>query len=283
MKTNYDENIFIARKDDIYTSEPIDDSYRKENPNENYINIFSYENLTVEYDFQSGKAALYIQRSEQEYELLYESSIVDDIENSSFYSKDNAYILINYNHKTGDIEKLDCIPKTSFIQYAKKFSKNFKSDFINSINEFISTLYIAKHSTNLIYNNNNYNYSKDNSNQKLFKEYRKLFVQYNSAKTLIPVSSILDEVITNIHKYISTGKLDIEKIKKNFLELQNFKDVCNNSISLIGSFINNPNSTDLRSLCDGLEKNLHNIDNLIDLYLEDELILQDKEYKNDCK
>lgn len=280
MKTNYDENIFIANKDDIYNSESVEDSYKKANPDEHYIDVFSYENLAIEYDFKSGQSTLYLQKSDKEYEILYESSNADDIENSYFYSKDNAYILTNFNNKTGNIERLDCISKTAFIQSINEFSRDFHNGFINSINKIIATSHISKYFTTLIINNK---YCENIYNKNLFKEYRKLFVKYKSAATLIPVSNILDEVISNIYQYISTGNLDSEKLNKNFLELQNFKDVCKNSISLLSSFISNPKSTNLRNLCGSLEKNLHNIDNLINLYLEDELNLQSKENENDSK
>lgn len=280
MKPNYNENIFIANKDDIYNSELVDDSYRKANPDENYVDIFNYANVTIEYDFKSGKSALYLQKSKKEYEILYESSIVDGIENSSFYSRDNAYILTNYNHNTGDIERLECINKTDFIQYLNKALKDFHSGFMNSINKIIALSHLLKNSTTfLIINNKHYEKLYNN----LYKEYRKLFVKYRSATTLIPAYSILYEIISTIHKYISTGNLDTEKLNKNFLELQSFKDVCNSSISLISSFIHNPHSIDLRNLCDALGKNLNNVNNLINLYLEDELNLQNKENENDCK
>ena len=65
--------------------------------------------------------------------------------------------------------------------------------------------------------------------------------------------------------------------------MQNFKDVCPSSISLISSFIKNPTTTDLHQLCDSLEKNLINIDNLISLYLEDELSFKSEVERNDSK
>lgn len=279
MKQKYNKDILMTDKDSIYKGQ-IDDVYKKNHPEEEYIDVFSYENLTLEYDFESKRSTLYLQINEDKYELLYETSIKNNIENSSFYSKNNVYILTDYNHETGKIGKLDCIRKTSFIKSINDFSKDFHNRFFNSANELISGFNILKQSNTLI---NNDHYNENNNNKNLFKEYRTLFVKYKSATILIPVSNILDEIISKIHEFIATGKLDNELINKRFLELQNFKEFCSNSISLLSSFVDNPNSTDLRNLCDGLEKNSRNIDNLMHLYLEDELNMQDKENNDDCK
>lgn len=279
MKSNYDENIFNANKDKIYNGE-VDNSYRTMTPDEEYIDIFGYENLALEYNFKTGQTALYLQKSESNYEILYESHTINGIESASFYSEDTVYMLTGYNHNTGDISNLNCVPKKDFIKSANRFNPNSNRKIVNSIKTFGLTTSILMHTTNLIVDNT---HIKSETNKKYFKEYRKLFVKYCSATALIPISNILEETISNLNEFIATRKLDISKFKKICSELENFKEVCGSSISLLSSFINNPYTTDLRNLSDSLSKNLHNVDNLINLYLEDELILQDKEKNNDSK
>ncbi len=279
MKSNNIEDVLTTTKDEIY-SEQVDDSYRITHPDEDYIDIFSYENLTLEYSFKSGQAALYLQKADNQYEMLYESSTINGIENSSFYSKDSVYLLTNYDHNTSSIGHLDYLPKTTFVQATKKVPENSEKKIRNSIKNFTLSTYLAIHSIPLIDNDT---YNKESSNESLLKEYRKLFVKYESAKTLLPVSNILGTVLSDVHEYIATGKYDEEKFNKSYIELQSFKDFCGSSISLLYSFIKDPHNTDLRFLSDNIEKKIKNIDNLFAIYFEDELNLQNKEKNNDCK
>ena len=53
--------------------------------------------------------------------------------------------------------------------------------------------------------------------------------------------------------------------------MQNFQELCYDSISKIAPFIDNPSSIDLRNLSENLQKNLNNISHLLDNYLEEEL------------
>lgn len=280
MKMNYDENLFTTSADKIYNGQ-VTDTCRSEDPDVDYIDIFNYENLVLECNFSSGKYVLYLQKSDTEYEILYECSNINGIENSSFYSKNNVFILTDYNHNTSDIRKLDCIPKKNFIEAIKRYSTNSNNKIFNYLNDIRLANYSLIHSIPLI-SEGKY-ISEYSTNVHLFQEYRKLFVKYRSAITLIPISNILDEIISSLHEYIATGKFDIEKFNKSYLELQNYSEICSNSISLLYSFIQNPRSTNLQNLCDDIGKNLKNVENLIDLYLEEELNMIDKENSNDCK
>ena len=75
----------------------------------------------------------------------------------------------------------------------------------------------------------------------------------------------------------------ILRFDKNMIELQNFKDVCPKSTSTLNSFLKDPVQTDLHQVCDILEKNLNNIDKLIQIYLENELNIQKEGEKYDSK
>lgn len=265
------EDPLVFSKESIYGNDLISESQKYESPDENFIDIFEYENLSMEYSFKTGETALYIKNSNHQYELLYETTIRDGIQESSFYSRDSVYVLTNYNHNTGIIGGLDYIPKNIFINFMNTFGKEYKNTFSKKISELLSIPYMAKHFVKMISDNNYYNTS---SNQYIFDNYRKIFVKYTLVTVLIPVSNILEDFIADVHNYIATGKFDNSIFERRLFELQNFKDCCPNSISIVSSFIKNPKNTDLHQLCDSLVKNLNNIDNLINLYLEDELSFQ---------
>ena len=199
MKNNNVKDVLTVTKDEIYHGK-VDDNYIIDHTDEDYIDIYNYENLTLEYSYKSGTAGLYLQKSDEQYELLYESSTIDGIENSSFFSKDSVYLLSNYNSNTSSIETLTYLPKTAFIQATKKVPENCKKRISNSIKNFTLSTYLAMRSTLLVHNDN---YIKKSNNESLLKEYRKLFVKYELGKTLIPVSNILETVLTDIHEYIS--------------------------------------------------------------------------------
>lgn len=280
MEPHHIKDVFATTKDEIYNNVQVDDSYRITHPDEDYIDIFSYENLTLEYSFKTGQAVLYLQKSDEQYEILYESSTINGIENSAFYSKNSVYLLSNYNHNTSSIEHLTYLPKTAFVKATKKVPENCEKGISNSIKNFALSTYLAVHSTPLIDNDT---YIEEFSNESLLAEYRTLFVKYESAKKLIPVSNILETVVADIHEYIATGKYNEEKFNKSYSELQSFKDFCGSSISLLSSFIKEPYKTDLRTLCDNITKKIKNIDNLFSIYFENELNLQNEEKNNDCK
>ena len=274
------KNPLAFSKKEVYGDDLIDSSQIHENNNEDFIDIFEYENISMEYSFKTGETALYLKNSDYQYELLYDSDITNGVQNCSLYSKDSVYILSNYNHNNGCIGSLDYIPKNIFIKFMNTFGKEHKNVFSRKISDLLSIPYMAKHFVRLISDNDYYNNS---SNQHLFDNYRKIFIKYTSATILIPVYNILDNFISDVHNYIVTRKFDSSIFKRRLLELQNFKDVCPSSISLISSFIKNPTTTDLHQLCDSLEKNLINIDNLISLYLEDELSFKSEGERNDSK
>ncbi len=67
------------------------------------------------------------------------------------------------------------------------------------------------------------------------------------------------------------GKFNKDYILKEYVDLQNFQDLCYDSITRLAPFVNSPSNVDLRYLIENLQKNLNNISNLLDMYLENEL------------
>ena len=172
------KNPLAFSKKEVYGDDLIDSSHIHENNNENFIDIFEYENISMEYSFKTGQTALYLKNSDYQYELLYESVINNGIQTCSLYSKDSVYILTNYNHNTGTIYSLDYIPKDIFIKFINKFDKEHKNVFLKKASDWLAVPYMLKYFTRLINDNDYYNNS---SNQYLFDNYRKIFIKYTSA------------------------------------------------------------------------------------------------------
>lgn len=245
-----------------------------------FIDVFNYENLAMEYDFQTGSTSLYLQKNEDEYELLYETVIENGIENTSFYSKDSVYILTNYDHNTKNILSLDYWKKSDFIKFINKFENDPANKFDKLISSFSYIPFMLKYSKRMIEDSHYYDTIIEPS---IFNNYKKLFIKYTASTKLIPAYCILDSIITKMHNYISTQKFDRYIFEKNLSELENFKDVCPNSTSTLKSFLKNPTQTDLHKVCDLLEKNLNNIYKLINIYLEEELSIAEKGEKYDSE
>lgn len=278
MKSN--NNILLVTEDEFSEDEDLSSASSEtlDNSDYDYWDVFTYENLRQEYNFQTGETSLYIRNPDNSYELLYENSINNGLESATFYSKNSAFMLEGYNPDTHDIESLIHLPKDDFIRFANKKDKSDRIPLLSKVFDIFSPFFIGTSYTTLIKNGV---YNK--SDNKLLKEYRSLFIKYKCSTAYIPVTNILDDLITNIHLYIASGKIDMNFIQQRYLELQNFKKICSSSYSLLSSFITNPKSTNLRKLCDKLEKNSNNIDNLLDLYLEDELNIKARGENDDCK
>lgn len=278
MKSN--NNFLLTTEDELLGNESFTDSERNSDSNYEYIDVFYYENLCQEYNFRTGETSLYIKHSDNKYELLYESSIENGLESASFYSKNSAFILEGYNPDSQDIASLAYFTKKDFIKFMNTKIKSEKFPILDKALDLLTPFFISKSYTSLVRDGV---HNTSTSNNELLKEYRELFIKYKCTSAYIPVINILEKLIDYIHTYIASGELDMKSVKLRYSELQNFQKLCPNSYSLISSFINNPESTDLRLLCDSLKKSSTNVENLINLYFKDELNIQTRGENDDCK
>ena len=283
MKENFNyNNPLILSKNDIYgDSLDLDKSTNIDNNEDvQFIDVFDYENIAMEYDFKTGSLALYLQKGENEYELLYDTTIENGRKTSFFYSKDSVYTLINYDQNTENIRTLDYWKKKDFITFLKKFGNepNNRLEMLTSSFSYIP--FMITHSKRIIEDNKRYYVSTE---PELFNNYKKLFIKYSASAQLIPAFCILESLIGDIHNYIATKKFKKVVFEKRLSELQNFKDVCPSSTSALNSFLENPVQTNLYQICVLFEKNLNNIKNLISIYLEEELNIQKEGEKYDSK
>lgn len=281
-KNTKPQNPLEFSEKDIYGDSIIspESSNTDDNENADLIDVFDYENLVLEYNFKTGSSSLYLQTDENHYELLYETVIENGIENSTLYSKDSAYILTGYDQNTGNIFSLDYLSKSNFINLVSKYGEEPPTKLGKIISTYSCINFMYKNSKRLISENVYYDNFYD---PYIFDNYKKLFIKYTSSTKLIPSYFVIEGLISDIHNYIATQKFDKTIFEKRLSELQNFKDICPNSTSILASFIENPTQTDLQQVCDSLGKSLKNMDKLLNIYLSEELSLQEKGEKYDCK
>ena len=120
-------------------------------------------------------------------------------------------------------------------------------------------------------------YDGVNKVKEMYDKFHKLNLRYSIMSKYIPASYIIDSTIDKINHYIATGELNRDELLDDYTKLQNFQELCYDSIYKISGFLADPSHTDLRSLSEGLQKNSTNISNLMDLYLIDDLKNQDKD------
>lgn len=260
----------------VEKSKIIPDSNYTENTNEekeNSISQFFYYDdgkLIQEYCFQDGYTALYRDVGNNQLAQLYEYER-DSTENEVFYifKEDGVYIAVQTNNEL----------KNVFYSTAEDFNligekEDAASSFflslpiIKQINNIQLNSFTLKHSTPFV---QNFKFVDTKQNRVLAKDFRSLCMRYSMASNLIPASTIINETLSIANSYIATNKLDKDKLLEKYIELQNFQEVCPSSIETISSLVCNPSNTNLRNLCDTLQSKLRNIENLIDMYLENEL------------
>ena len=263
-----DQNIFYTTKDELFNSEENDTDFLEDT---NYSDIFEYKNFCQEYNFITGETKLYKKISKDMYALLFDSYYEGKINNICIYTKDGVFIVNDYDFKNGTIKLLDYFEKTDFINFLVLINTEPKNIIHKHILNTVSIHYLIDNSLRLVMNNH---YLSSPDNDAIMKNYRELFVKYQTTTQYIPTIKILESIISDIHKYISTGKIDMYNIEERLSNLSVFKEICPNSYSLVSSFFHNPKSVDLRMFCDKLANQIKKIEYLLNLYLEDELSIQ---------
>ena len=240
---------------------------------ENNISQFFYYDdgkIIQEYCFQDSYTALYRDIGNNQLAYLYEYER-DDTGNEVFYifKEDGVYIAVQTNNKLRNVFYATA-EDFNLIDKKENSSSSFLSSLpiIKQINNMRLISFTIKHSTAFV---QNFKFVDTEQNRAFAENFRSLSMRYTMASNLIPASTIVNETLSIANSYIATKKLDKDELLKKYIELQNFQEVCPSSIEAISPFVYNPSNTDLRSLCETLQSKLKNIENLIDMYLENEL------------
>lgn len=260
----------------VEKSEIIPDSNYTENTHEekenNISQFFYYDDgkIIQEYCFQDSYTALYRDIGNNQLAYLYEYER-DDTGNEVFYifKEDGVYIAVQTNNKLRNVFYATA-EDFNLIDKKENSSSSFLSSLpiIKQINNMRLISFTIKHSTAFV---QNFKFVDTEQNRAFAENFRSLSMRYTMASNLIPASTIVNETLSIANSYIATKKLDKDELLKKYIELQNFQEVCPSSIEAISPFVYNPSNTDLRSLCETLQSKLKNIENLIDMYLENEL------------
>ncbi len=254
-KNNNNVNMDIDMSDGIYIFDDL-------NSDKVEISIYIHENdlIMQECCFQTGEVRLFRDNEDGTLSVLYECRKVGDLSFSIIYTPSNAYNIM----AIGD--------KLNFASYisAENFEKLIKLTDMPSkvVSEMTSKIFISNNAYPFVVNGNILN-------TKEYEAFKKLYTRYSIATKYIPASNILNNLLSEINQYIATGNFNKDCIFKEYINLQNFQELCYDSISTLAPFVNDPSSVDLRSLTEKLQRNLNNISNLLDIYLENELRNED--------
>lgn len=223
-------------------------------------NIFCYcdEQMIQEYDFGTGETSLYRDNEDGSLSLLFASFTHENGNDvAAIFTKTGLFHILFDEKKS-----IDTITYIDGQKYNTIIKNNYSQDQVNAL-FYRNTKYLVL--------DKQICYVREFDVMSSLDILKKSFARYSIATKYIPANIIIDEILEIIHKYIATQQMDKDLLLERFVELQNFQDLCYDSISNISQFITEPENVDYRNLCNTLEKNSNNISNLIDLYLSDEL------------
>lgn len=248
-------SFYTLPKSDVINDSEFEENEQTYDSNVENISIYTLDDDTFieEYSFDNGDCNLYCDAGNDTLELLYSASNNDSV--TSIYVPDGIYIAKNIDSKNGKIFYLE------------------KNDFL-SIQESNINSSITLHK---LFKVINFVYDNGIVNKKMYDEFTKLNIKYSTVTKYIPASSIIDSTIDKVTHYIATRELNKDELINDYSKLQNFQELCYDSIYRISDFITNPSNTDLRKLSDSLQKNSTNISNLMDLYLVDDYMYENEE------
>lgn len=229
-----------------------------ENKNEILVMQFNYKNIVEEYFLDNGDISLYQKVSPNEQELIYTKTS----ESINIYTPNDVFVNSGSNILTH-------FKTSDFIKFSDKLGNpNINNPFTFELSKLKSGYLINQYAT--IYKMSDRDkYSMEHRH--IIDRYGKVFNRYSCSSMLLPSHQIINNSLELIHKYVITGNLDLDNLKTFTYALQFFCESCPDSFHSLFNFISNPGATDIRTLCDTLGRNLHNIDNLLDIYLEEEL------------
>ncbi len=250
---------------DLYSKMPVstvNDNANNVYGNSQEISLYIHNSNLImqECCLQTGKFRLLRDNQDGTLAVLYECIRKGNLHYITLYTSSNAYSVITIG---------DSLHFVSYIS-SENFEKLIKITDIPSkvIGEITSKIFISRNAFPLLVNG-------DIIYNEEYEKFKKLYTRYSVATKYTPASNILNNLLNEINSYIATGNLNKDCILKDYIDLQNFQDLCYDSIAILAPFVNAPSSVDLRCLTEKLQTNLNNISNLLDMYLENELRNED--------
>lgn len=272
-KNNYN---VIDESELLYFSNPeiyektIDNNY---NNSDNIldIDIFQYNNnnFIQTYCFENGSTALYKNVGNDKLAILYEKEFdKEGNELGNIYTSDTFYCALQKNNKFVRVISTNAKDFSTITKISRLSLYCSGLPLLNRITTYASDKYSQNHCNTIVYDST---LIDEPQNRALYKDFKSRYMTYERATNYIPAGSIINKIIQMLHHYIATNKIDEEALLVEYMKLMNFQEMCSSSISKLAPFIHDHNSTDLRTLCEQLQHNVHNIESFIDINLRDEL------------
>lgn len=265
----------MKKNDNSYSFYVIDRSslnsvfYNSEDSNNN---LYSYslqnDNIIQLYDFSNNSTALFRKTQNNDFALLY-NTYINPIDKSrhcinictpqTYYSGD-----LNSNNFTN----ISSMHKKSFLFLVNTFGNVADIPGIGNIANKISSKYTLNHLNYIVFDGK---FINTKENHTLEKEFRSTYMRYKMATTLIPAQYAIKQILRILIQSLATGKFDENAFYTNYLHLKNFEELCSDTLQEIHKFSSNSKVENYADLCDYLRNKITNMDNLINMYLSDEL------------
>ncbi len=255
-KLNNPYSFFVFDKSEIFSD-----------ANDDYCTIYSKQddNIIQEYCFSDGYTALYRKVGDDKLAILYVSEPSEDLTTISIYTPTTLYQGIQIND---DFEHLVYMHRYDLVLSAIISNSTKGIPGCKNFSNYLSEKYMKNHLNYLVYN---YQSVTTGENQSYLKEFKNNYIRYTMASKLIPAQYTIKSILGIVNNYIATGKINMDELLTEYIHLQNFQEICSETIQNLSSFVYTPSNTDLRKLCDFLNHKINNIENLINMYLSNEL------------
>lgn len=223
------------------------------------------DNIMQLYDFSNNSTALFRKIENGNFTLLYQTYINSEDENLCHIDIYTPQIYYNGLLKSNDFTTISSMDKKDFLFLTNTFGNVANIPGIGHIANKMSSKYVLNH-LNLIVSNGEFINTK--GNHALENEFRSTYMRYKMATSLIPAQHAIKEILRITTHHIATGKFDKNGFTINYLHLKHFEEICSKTLQDISKFTIDQNYA---NLCDSLRNKITNMDNLINMYLNDEL------------
>ncbi|MBQ3421976.1 MAG: hypothetical protein IJH34_09970 [Romboutsia sp.] len=254
MSNNYSD--IIMNKKDLINEDNIITDDNVENEDEDVYSLFSYDDKIIQaYSFPDGSNTIYRDIGDGTLAILYQHQFDEESgeEFITIYENNGVYAI------TKSEDYIDNAMYTTTKDFIALLETQLKSKKDVDSVDFEKCVPIVVDSEYVSYDN------------EIAKKFKAAYTKYTMAENAIPTQVLLHEILSKAQNFIATKKIDMKELLRNFTHLHNFQDFCKSSIECVSPFVNDPSSVDLRQFISDLASKMKNIDNIIGMYLEEEL------------
>lgn len=251
-------SFYVVEKKDIVLNNEEVKEIEKEKIDDDFYDLYFFDNEKIieEYCYGDGSCNLYRSIDDNNLAILYEEEYAKDVNANviSIYTPEYAYTAIKENGFFKNVSVID--------------QKDFKALANVVRSEFLSNIFARKHAKFLMYDFSPCTGSKNNV---LLEDFKKRYIKYKATSSFIPVKSIVDDMKILASTYISTQNMNEKELFDKYQKLFNFQEFCPSTIEALAPMIDSPSTADYNAIFKKVNKNMRNVDKLIDMYLSEEL------------